>query len=452
MRIPQFIRDLLPLCGILGISLIYLQKVITYGYERELSGGMIKFAGLAYADWGVLCMLGSGVLLYREMKPQLKRPLVIAVVLLTGMAVIIGFPQALTRSMMVNDVRITLSFICGLIFMVSLRHSRIWHWHLVLLLLCLVVLMLKAYRDATFGESFVVGLSGGARLATINSVASLSTASLVLVALLITFGSLRSRWILPSAFALYMPVFYMAVVSSGTRSSIIYVVAALGGALFVRAYGHRERGLDQWPSLARLAGLGAIAGVFSGLFVYRYRGFLYEQALLFLSRFKGEGMAADSSSLRLLEVQSLFGDLNPFAWGVGRGVGGVFPSPIYEGGLVPTLHVGIFTFLLKFGLPVFLVVCGILYCYLPYRFCKAVVLPARDTKQRRESIMLVFPSMLPLIGGLSLSGGYGTGAMLWWGLLYGCYVFLEKDGLAPYLLSGGRNGMRGPQSRAGSHG
>jgi O-antigen ligase len=451
MRIPQFIRDLLPLCGILGISLIYLQKVITYGYERELTGGMIKFAGLAYADWGVLCILGSGALLYREMKPLLRRPLVIAVLLLTGMAVIIGFPQALSRTMIVNDVRITLSFICGLIFAFSLRHSRIWHWHLLLLLLCLVVLMLKAYRDATFGESFVAGLSGGARIATINSVAALSSASLVLVALLITLGSLRSRWILPNAFGLYMPVFYMAVVSSGTRSSVIYVVAALGCAMFVRAYGHRERGLDPWPSLVRLAGLGAIAGVFSGLFVYRYRSFLYEQALLFLSRFKGEGMAADSSSLRLLEVQALFNDMNPFAWVVGRGAGGVFPSPIYEGGLAPTLHVGIFTFLLKFGLPVFLVVVGILYCYLPYRFCKAIALPRNETKKRRESIMLVFPCMLPMIGGLSLSGGYGTGSMLWWGLLYGCYVCLERDGLAPYL-SGGRSGMSGLRQRSGPHG
>jgi len=431
MRVPQFIKDLLPLCGILGICLIYLQKVVTYSFDRSLSGAMVKFAGLSYSDWGMLFVLGGGVLLYKDIRAVMFRPLFLAVCVVSVLSVGVGASQTLYRNLLFNDIRITLSFICGFIFALMLRRSRIWHWHLLLLQACLLLLMLKGYRDATFGEVFVAGLSGGGRTA-INSVASLTGASLVVVSLMITFASLRFWAILPLALSLLLPVFYMGVIASGTRSVLLIFFVAIGCALFVRAYGRGGRGLDKFPSMTRLITLGVTASLFAGLFVYRYRSFLYEQALLFISRFKGEGMADESSSLRVLEVQALFDNMGFLDWIWGKGAGGVFASPIYDGGFAPTVHIGLFTFLLKFGLPVFLAVVVLFYMYIPWRFARSVISPLSDSKRRREAIMVVFPCMIPLIGALSLSGGYGTGAMIWWGVSYGCYLCLERDGLESY--------------------
>lgn len=433
MRVPPFIKDLLPLCSVVGCCLMYLQIVMSYTYERQLSGAMLKVAGLAYSDWGMLIIFGSAALLMREGMPLIRRPLILAVLIATGMALIIGFPQAIARTMMVNDLRITAAFLCGVVFAVSLRHSRLWHWHLLILQALLVLLMYKAYRDATFGEVFVAGVSGGSRLATTNSIGSVGSACLICTALLLSFVSARKFWMLPLAILLYLPVFYMAVISSGTRSALIAPAVALPCALFVRAYWRGGVGLLRAPSLARLLGLGAAASAISALFIYRYRNFIYEQALLFISRFKGEGMADQSSSLRIMEIEALFKGFNLWEWIVGRGVGGTFASPIYDGGLAPTVHVGVFTFLLKFGLPVFLAIVVILYIRLPYRFARAILFSSSEISRRREAIMLVFAAMIPLISTLSLSGGYGRGAMFWWGLLSGLFMLLQRDGVSAFI-------------------
>jgi hypothetical protein len=162
---------------------------------------------------------------------------------------------------------------------------------------------------------------------------------------------------------------------------------------------------------------------------------LFQENLLYERAFTDESSGSDNA--RIEEASFVIGNLQDLDFLAGKGLGATFINPIRRGWNVDLeinwLHIGPLTFLLKGGLPLFLVVIFFFYIKIPYLYCKALLNPyAFDTKER-TALLTVLPGVLGWSIWLLTSGGYDTLNFFGLGFGFGAYSHIRKHGLGIFF-------------------
>ena len=110
----------------------------------------------------------------------------------------------------------------------------------------------------------------------------------------------------------------------------------------------------------------------------------------------------------------------------GRGIGATFRTGIGNTGFACSAHIGIFTFLLKFGLPVFVCLVFFLYIYLPWKYIQSVIGFGMRGPSERAALLMAMPAVFSWVAILSMSGGFGSWSFVGAGLAYATFQKLRQ--------------------------
>ena len=140
---------------------------------------------------------------------------------------------------------------------------------------------------------------------------------------------------------------------------------------------------------------------------------------------------------RFEEAYFVIRNLQDIDFLAGKGLGATFINPIRRGWNVDLeinwLHIGPLTFLLKGGLPLFLVVIFFFYIKIPYLYCKALLNPYAFDPKERTALLTVLPGVLGWSIWLLTSGGYDTLNFFGLGFGFGAYSHIRKHGLGIFF-------------------
>ncbi len=322
-----------------------------------------------------------------------------------------------------NDIRVWLMLPLGAVLGVMIHDTKYPLFHLATMSIFLATIMAWAtYRDpaSAYYSSPVGALQ---RIVNIN-VYNCSAMLWSLGAYLLTIGlSTGLRLPLLGGGIAILGQAIIAVISA-TRSMLGVLGVCL---LFVVIVAVRLLP-DPRRKFNRKVGLrvGLIALVV-GLCALPYAGNIATYSeLLYIRTIGVTQESGESTDSRLAEIQALFNSFDMTDYLAGRGFGGRFPSPIYDNDLWPELHIGIFTFALKGGLGLMLLVMYVLLWELPRRFVRAYFKSPDVRLPHDWGILLVTPMVYAPAMLLFLSGGYTTFTFLGWGIAYGAYVSNRK--------------------------
>jgi hypothetical protein len=115
---------------------------------------------------------------------------------------------------------------------------------------------------------------------------------------------------------------------------------------------------------------------------------------------------------------------------VGDGFGTLFVPDVAiynEQRVFDAPHIGIFAFLFRGGLVVFLPVCFLLYLVIPRMFLSAASMNRKLSDGKRTAILLTFPALMAWTVLLSSSGGFDQFNAWSVGFALGCYDYFKKN-------------------------
>ncbi|TRU84860.1 MAG: hypothetical protein EWV76_15455 [Microcystis novacekii Mn_MB_F_20050700_S1] len=162
---------------------------------------------------------------------------------------------------------------------------------------------------------------------------------------------------------------------------------------------------------------------------------LFQGNLLYERAFTDESSGSDNA--RIEEASFVIGNLQDLDFLAGKGLGATFINPIRRGWNVDLeinwLHIGPLTFLLKGGLPLFLVVIFFFYIKIPYLYCKALLNPYAFDPKERTALLTVLPGVLGWSIWLLTSGGYDGLNFFGLGFGFGAYSHIRKHGLGIFF-------------------
>ncbi len=318
---------------------------------------------------------------------------------------------------------------------------RIWMWgvagfaafHLIMkaarpcahiLALCLIagaVLYLSA-RGAQGGVSNDAYLSND-RIWNIG-VFNYSDMMIVLLGLVFSLCALRNVFYFGGAMAAVCLFFYSTVMLSATRSLslALLVVCAFAVPSLMFKRNRDVITLRLGGSAIWVAGLVCVAGV---LVAATFFGLAFANSTVLADRWKSNDI--DSGMDRFVELGDALRHLGPVKTVLGGGLGYSFDSTFEYTAI--SLHIGIFVFLLKFGLLPFLAVTAFLYLFLPYKYIQALVRPLSLDPRMRTALLVTLPGILGWALILAMSGGYDHYFSIGIGLSVGVFNEIRARGL-----------------------
>jgi hypothetical protein len=318
---------------------------------------------------------------------------------------------------------------------------RVWSWavaglaafHLIMkstrpcahiLALCLIsagVLFLSA-RGAQATVSNDAYLSNE-RIWDLN-VFNYSDAVIVLLGLVFPLCALRNAFYSAGALAAVTLFFYSTVMISATRSlslALLLVCAlAVPSLLF-----QRNRDVITLRMGGSAAWVGAAVACIGMLVAATFFGLAFTGSTVLADRWQAGDI--DSGVDRFVELGDALKQLGSFKAVTGGGLGYTFESIFDYTAL--GLHIGLFTFLLKFGILPFLAVAFSLYIYLPYKYAQALLRPLSLDPRMRTALLVTIPGILGWALILSMSGGYDRYFFLGIGLSLGVFNEIRARGL-----------------------
>jgi hypothetical protein len=162
---------------------------------------------------------------------------------------------------------------------------------------------------------------------------------------------------------------------------------------------------------------------------------LFQGNLLYERAFTDE--SSGSNNARIEEASFVIGNLQDLDFLAGKGLGATFINPIRRGWNVDLeinwLHIGPLTYLLKGGLPLFLLVIFFFYIKIPHLYCKALLNPYAFDPKERTALLTVLPGVLGWSIWLLTCGGYFSGHFFGLGFAFGAYSHIRKHGLGIFF-------------------
>ena len=225
--------------------------------------------------------------------------------------------------------------------------------------------------------------------------------------------------------------FYNIVLLTATRSSAITLLVLMLFSSVGLSYKIKNGTLTTKQSFLSIliAMLGVVCSV---LIVLTLIGNLFDNSTSLIS---DRGADDYTTVLRMLELADALDKLNAVEWIFGGGLGYAFYSIVENVGMVGALHIGIFTFLLKGGLIIFIPIAIFLYLILPTLFGIAWLNPRALDCNTRSATLIVLPGVFSLLVLLTLSGGFSTFTFLGAGFALGAFLEIQEEGLDKFFPS-----------------
>jgi hypothetical protein len=155
---------------------------------------------------------------------------------------------------------------------------------------------------------------------------------------------------------------------------------------------------------------------------------VFGESILFLRIYSAE--SHNSILLRLLEVEDAITQMGATKVILGGGIGFHFLSILGYDSL--GLHIGIITFLLKFGAIPFSFIVYFLLFRIPLYYLKAIFGFLSYDKKLRYAILVVSPGFLAWISLLCMSGGYSSYDFLGVGMGIAAFVEIRSRGFSAF--------------------
>lgn len=220
---------------------------------------------------------------------------------------------------------------------------------------------------------------------------------------------------------------YNGIILSGTRSLALSVGTVILISTIGLSYQIENYILSIKKSIySRAISITTISGVIVIILILLGKAF---SAYSVISERTLKGETTDY--LRALELIDALSQMNPLQWIIGGGLGYAFDTVL--GYKIHALHIGIFTFFLKGGIILFLIVAGFLYIRLPLMFLTAWLRPLSMDQKTRTAILIILPGLFGWISLLSISGGYSQYNFMGVGFGLGAFLHIKEEGLRRFL-------------------
>ncbi len=419
------------LVSLVGVFVFYCTLLLFVGGDCFNIGNqksvdqaeVVTIMGVAPKDIGLALILGFAMLtspgLRQALKSKFGRFSIGLLIAYTFLGIVFGNELNWVR----EDLRVWGWGLGGLALFHVLITFRRPSFHL--LMICLIsglVLYLSAEggKNSMSNDAYL----GGERLWDLN-VFSYSGMMVPLLGLIVCLCTLKNAFYFTCSMAALLIFFYSAVIVGATRSLAIalLLVCALAAPslLFTRdkeKISRRVGGAAPW-----VAGLLLAMGL---LVVATFLGLAFSSSTVLADRLTNSS-DIDSGLDRFVELSDGLNQLGLFRAIIGGGLGFTIES-IFNYTAIGT-HIGIFTFLFKFGVLPFVAITVYLYVFLPLKLIRAIFAPRSMSINRRTAVLVTLPGILGWALLLAISGGYGTYSFIGLGLLIGVFAEVSSNGL-----------------------
>ncbi|WP_017714800.1 hypothetical protein [Kamptonema formosum] len=254
---------------------------------------------------------------------------------------------------------------------------------------------------------------------------------LLLVPTGIALGILARKgiaWLIPIVTMIGLHFFSVTILSA-TRASTFSLLAVLIFSSVGLSYQLYNGVITTKKSVsARAISLLIIIGVVIVMLILF--GVLFSENSLISKRIEDD---SGSGNMRSEELADALTQVSSLQFVIGGGLGFAFNSTL--GYPINALHVGIFTFLLKFGILIFVPLVIFFYFRLPFLYLAAWLRPFSMDAKLRSAILTVLPGIFGWLVIVSLSGGYNQYSFLGLGFGLGAFLHIKDYGLVNFFPS-----------------
>lgn len=382
----------------------------------------VRIMGMPTPDMAFVLVLGFTFLANIPFRRIVLSPPGLAFIGVMGAYSFMGLAMGNAVNWLREDWRIWLWGVAGFAMFHLIMRTRRPCFHLLTITLIAAVVLLVSAESARNIMSNDEYLQNG-RVWDLN-VFKYAGVMIIFLGLILSLCALKNLFYLAGTLAALGIFFYSAVMVSATRSlalGLIMVCAlAVPTLMFERnrdVITLRVGGRAIW-----VAGVVCIAGL---LVIATFFGLAFAGSTVLADRWKSDDI--DSGLDRFVEAGDAFAQLGVLKAIIGGGLGFTFES-IFDYTAV-SLHLGVFVFLLKFGIVPFVAVVAFLYVFLPYKFVQALALPRALDPRLRTAILVTLPGVLGWALILTMSGGYDHYFFIGVGFSLGVFNEVRAHGL-----------------------
>ena len=376
---------------------------------------VLRSAGIGLADVGLALAAASTLFLsYQSVRILRSRGLILIGLVFVAASVNGFLGHGMNRGAFTYDLRIYCWFYAGVISALLLWDSgRVRAGLVIIVTLGSVFMALAAYAAHQMGTDLYGRLTSWA-MWTYSAYLYAPTALLIAM----YFQQSRmARIVATAAVALHL---YLIAYLGATKSTLVTLGAICFFGLLSAAVIRRPDGTTglQFKTISGLA-LCTIA-----LFSFVIVSSSLTTSWTISQRLSDGDDRRDSTQGRILEVQTMISQISATELWMGKGTGASFRFESQED-YVGSLHIGIFTFLPKFGLPVFVCLVFLAYVYLPWKYIQSVVGFGVQGPYERAAFLLAMPALFSWVAISSMSGGFEMWSFLGAGLTYATFQKLR---------------------------
>jgi hypothetical protein len=231
---------------------------------------------------------------------------------------------------------------------------------------------------------------------------------------------------------------YSMLFLNARRSATISIIVLVLLSVLVLSYRLSNGILSNNSSIFNIQRLRLIFVCFGILLIFLgfgefNLGKLFGHTLIEKRLFNPSASAKLSTELRFVEVNYGIESMQDIDWIFGRGMGASFVKPAlitgYNNSLGNTFHIGIFSFLIKGGLILFLPCLYIIFFRIPLLFYTALIKPNAFNPQRRTALLSILPGLISWSVSLLTVGHLLPILCLPIGFAFAVYSHVEKNGL-----------------------
>ncbi len=403
------------------------EDVVAIGLEPE-NVPLVTLFGVSVRDLALFVALCCLVIRHRQMLRIVDGRWLLLIVLCFLVGLVQGVLSLGFSRSLVSDIRVFLWFFGGIGFALVMERTRHARMHLTALLLLSTVLMVCA---SLFSPSYYeYELTGEAVRVTHPSIyvfGGLLAVPLILVTNT-TGPRLRSKVVPAICLAAF---FGFGALLSSTRSNLIITVVFLIILLASLRFRFREGTV----MIGKATGVARTLVVSVGLMLVFLLPVIVDasRSERFASLLDVNLLLANS---RVLELIAFLTSSDSIQLLIGRGVGGAVESPIFNGELTGSMHIGIANVWMKFGLLPFALAMGFFLLVVPIRYFRSFR-KAQDpdywSSTSDTANVVVLSSLFPWIVSMLLSGGYSEVNLWCGGIVFYVYYLVKRFGLDAFF-------------------
>ncbi len=427
------INRLLPVFLVyLVIALYFSETLVNAGLGKgglagvaERSRVVIAF-GIRAMELGMVVAIGSAFVLCRDYRQLLFRPAILAVLAFLALYTVYGILHGNELGFIRKELHIWGWFFGGMGLFSLLLKTGQPKLHLILFLLIASGVLYYAAIETQTAKSWRFVLEQS----RLWDPSIFRTSNLIITLLGLTIGlcALRTPFQIAALAVVVSNYFYCTVLMGANRGLTIVLGLCLAlaslGLLFQR--NDKEITTTLNPKGVTLA---AVLGVLVLLVGLTLSGWVFADSTALSSRlWSSQGMGGLEDRVNELSIYLREEGWLPFLWG--GGLGATFDSQ--HGYRAVFFHLGVFTYLLKFGVLPTLLLVLFLYVYVPLRYLRALLGASSLSPFQRTAMLIIFPSFLCWLASMTVSGGYSEVHALNMGLVVAAYFHLSRNGLQEF--------------------